>query len=80
MRQEPTMFFLLPGFARQYSGLDVHHFCKTSSVQYLTKEGLESIGDIVETLATAEGLPAHAQSVSLRLKGSKSIQRKNGLS
>ncbi|MGB8308257.1 MAG: histidinol dehydrogenase [Methanoregula sp.] len=65
------------GFARQYSGLDVHHFCKTSSVQYLTKEGLESIGDIVETLAEAEGFFAHAQSVSVRLKSSQNLQRKN---
>jgi histidinol dehydrogenase len=65
------------GFARQYSGLDVHHFCKTSSVQYLTREGLESIGDIVETLATAEGLFAHAQSVGVRLKDSKAHRKTN---
>jgi len=54
------------GYARQYSGLDVHHFCKTSSVQILSREGLESIGDIIETLATAEGLSAHAASVRVR--------------
>ncbi len=54
------------GYARQYSGLDVHHFCKTSSVQILTREGLDSIGDIIETLATAEGLTAHARSVHVR--------------
>lgn len=54
------------GYARQYSGLDVHHFCKTSSVQILTKDGLDTIGDIIETLATAEGLSAHAQSVRVR--------------
>ena len=59
------------GYARQYSGLNVHHFCKTSSVQMLSREGLESIGDIIETLATAEGLAAHAQSVDVRLKSAK---------
>ncbi len=64
------------GFARQYSGLDVHHFCKTSSVQLLTRDGLESIGEIIETLATAEGLAAHAQSVNIRLKSPK-LNRKN---
>jgi len=59
------------GYARQYSGLNVQHFCKTSSVQMLSRDGLESIGDIIETLATAEGLPAHAHSVDVRLKGTR---------
>jgi histidinol dehydrogenase len=54
------------GYARQYSGLDVHHFCKTSSVQMISREGLESIGDIIESIADAEGLSAHAQSVRVR--------------
>jgi len=57
------------GYARQYSGLNVQHFCKTSTVQMLSREGLESIGDIIETLANAEGLAAHAHSVDVRLKG-----------
>ncbi|WP_292369906.1 histidinol dehydrogenase [Methanoregula sp. UBA64] len=61
------------GYARQYSGLDVHHFCKTSSVQILSREGLESIGDTIETLATAEGLFAHAASVKVRRQ-----EKKNG--
>jgi histidinol dehydrogenase len=60
------------GYARQYSGLDVHHFCKTSSVQILSREGLESIGDTIETLATAEGLSAHAASVKVRRQEKKS--------
>jgi len=54
------------GYAKTYSGLDVHHFCKTSSVQILDREGLESIGDIVEILARAEGMHAHANSVKVR--------------
>jgi histidinol dehydrogenase len=65
------------GYAQQYSGLDVHHFCKTSSVQILTKDGLESIGEIIETLATAEGLAAHAHSVGVRLKGSRTSRKTN---
>ena len=32
----------------------------------IDKNGLEAIGDIVETIATAEGLHAHAQSVKIR--------------
>ncbi|HNX17445.1 MAG TPA: histidinol dehydrogenase [Methanoregula sp.] len=65
------------GYARQYSGLDVHHFCKTSSVQILTKDGLDSIGDIIETLATAEGLTAHAQSVRVRRQEKMDLWKKN---
>lgn len=54
------------GYSKMYSGLDVQHFCKTASVEMLDRDGLEAIGDIVETIATAEGLHAHAQSVRVR--------------
>jgi histidinol dehydrogenase len=54
------------GYARTYSGLDVGHFCKTASVELVTRDGLEAIGDIVETIAGAEGLHAHAESVRVR--------------
>jgi histidinol dehydrogenase len=54
------------GYAKLYSGLDVQHFCKTSTVEMVDREGLEAIGDIVETIADAEGLAAHAESVRVR--------------
>ena len=54
------------GYAKMYSGLDVSHFCKTASVEIIDKNGLEAIGDIVETIAEAEGLHAHTQSVKIR--------------
>jgi histidinol dehydrogenase len=54
------------GYAKMYSGLDVAHFCKTASVEIIDKNGLEAIGDIVETIAEAEGLDAHARSVKIR--------------
>ena len=54
------------GHAATRSGLDVRHFCKTSTVQLLSREGLEAIGDVVETIASAEGLAAHAASVRIR--------------
>ena len=57
------------GNAATYSGLDVNHFCKTASVEMLSRGGLESIGDIVETIAGAEGLHAHAESVRVRRQG-----------
>ena len=54
------------GYSKMYSGLDVQHFCKTASVEIIDRDGLETIGDIVETIATAEGLNAHANSVRIR--------------
>ena len=54
------------GYAKSYSALDVNHFMKRSQVQIVTRDGLDTIGDIVETLATAEGLAAHANSVKIR--------------
>ena len=54
------------GYAKLYSGLDVNHFCKTASVEMVSPEGLEAIGDIVETIAEAEGLFAHSESVRVR--------------
>ena len=54
------------GYAKSYSALDVHHFMKRSQVQMVTRDGLDSIGDIVELLAKAEGLAAHAASVMIR--------------
>jgi histidinol dehydrogenase len=56
------------GFARMYSGLDVNHFCKRTSLQMIDRTGLESIGPTVMRLAEAEGLPAHSRSVQIRLK------------
>jgi histidinol dehydrogenase len=54
------------GYSRMYSGLDVMHFLKTSSVQLIEREGVELMGEIVETIAGAEGLSAHAESVRIR--------------
>ncbi len=56
------------GYANMYSGLDVGHFCKTASVEMISRSGLEIIGDTVETIADAEGLHAHAESVRMRRK------------
>ncbi len=58
------------GYASLYSGLDVNHFCRRSTVQVITREGLEAIGDVVEMIADAEGgLHAHAESVRVRRRG-----------
>lgn len=56
------------GYAKVYSGLDVMHFCKRISVQQLTRDGLETLAGVVESLAEAEGLQAHAESVRVRMR------------
>ncbi len=53
--------------ARFASGLSVLDFMKRSSILRLDAAALAAIGPAAVTLATAEGLPAHALSVSLRL-------------
>ena len=55
------------GHAATCSGLNVSHFMKTSTVQYLTQEGLANLASTIETLATAEGLHAHCESVRVRM-------------
>lgn len=55
------------GHAMTCSGLNVAHFMKTSTVQYLTSDGLAALAPTIETLATAEGLHAHCESVKVRL-------------
>jgi histidinol dehydrogenase len=54
------------GHAASFSGLDVSHFQKKSSVQIVTREGLENLSDIIEIIAEAEGLTAHAEAVRIR--------------
>jgi len=52
--------------ARMFSGLSVDDFIKKPTFQYLSREGLEGLKDVVTTLAEAEGLPIHARAVRAR--------------
>lgn len=52
--------------ARSRGGLGVLDFVKTISVQQLSRSGLERIAPAVVTLAVAEGLTAHAESIRVR--------------
>jgi histidinol dehydrogenase len=56
------------GTARVRGGLSAADFVKQVTVQRLTKAGLARIGPSVVTLARAEGLQAHAESVATRLR------------
>jgi len=56
------------GFAKAYSGVSTDAFLKKITFQHLSREGLNNIGATVEILAEAEGLEAHKNAVSIRLK------------
>ena len=56
------------GYARAYSGVSLDSFVKKITFQYITPEGLQNIGRTIETMAEAEGLEAHKNAVSIRLK------------
>jgi len=56
------------GYARMYSGVSLHSFQKFITMQKITEEGLISLGPTVETLAEIEGLQAHKNAVSLRIR------------
>ncbi|CAN1555227.1 HisD Histidinol dehydrogenase [Caulobacteraceae bacterium] len=56
------------GRARWASGLSTHMFMKRTTLMGAGLEGLAAIGPAGVSLATAEGLPAHAASIALRLK------------
>jgi histidinol dehydrogenase len=55
------------GAARVRGGLSGADFVRQITVQRVTPAGLGRIGNAVVTLATAEGLKGHAQSVAMRL-------------
>jgi len=55
------------GAARSRGGLSAADFVRVMSVQRVTREGLARLAPTVLSLARAEGLTAHAQSIEIRL-------------
>lgn len=55
------------GRSRWASGLTTHMFMKRTTLMGTGEAGLRAIGPAGATLANAEGLPAHAASIALRL-------------
>ena len=59
------------GFSKAYSGVNLDSFMKSMTFQKISKEGLLNIGETIELMAEAEGLQAHKNAVSIRLKDLK---------
>ena len=60
------------GYVRQYSGVNLDSFLKAITYQKITANGLVDLGPVIELMASAEGLQAHKNAVSIRLKTLKS--------
>ena len=56
------------GYVRQYSGVNLDSFLKAITYQKITAQGLQDLGPVIEEMAKAEGLQAHKNAVSIRLK------------
>jgi histidinol dehydrogenase len=55
-------------YARAYSGVSVDSFVKKITFQHISNEGIQNIGPTVEVLAELEGLQAHKNAVTVRMK------------
>ncbi|MDZ7959498.1 MAG: histidinol dehydrogenase [Aulosira sp. DedQUE10] len=56
------------GAARYASGLGVETFLKHSSIIQYSQSALQKVAGTIDTLATAEGLPSHSDSVRRRIQ------------
>jgi histidinol dehydrogenase len=56
------------GLAKVAGGLSVDHFLRSTTVQRLDSDALADLRETVTTLADAEGLEAHAESVERRFE------------
>jgi histidinol dehydrogenase len=56
------------GYAKNYSGVNLDSFMKTMTFQKISEKGIQNIGKAIEIMADAEGLQAHKNAVTLRLK------------
>ncbi|WP_374761065.1 histidinol dehydrogenase [Methanosalsum natronophilum] len=54
------------GYAKMYSGLNVNHFLKYSTIQKIDKPALKKLSNAIILIAEKEGLYAHADAVRMR--------------
>ena len=61
------------GYAKASAGVSVDSFVRKTTFQQMDRRGLGEIGWAIETMAAAEGLQAHKNAVSIRLKKEQAI-------
>lgn len=62
------------GYAKNYSGVNLDSFMKAMTFQKISATGIQTIGKTIEIMADAEGLFAHKNAVTLRLKSLEGIK------
>ena len=62
------------GWAKTQAGVSVDSFVKKVTFQKLSSKGLKNIGETVERMAAAEGLSAHKNAVTIRLKKIRNVK------
>ena len=55
------------GFAKAYSGVSLDSFVKKITIQHISQEGIQTLGNTIIEMAEAESLKAHANAVRVRL-------------
>ncbi|NJL15448.1 MAG: histidinol dehydrogenase [Microscillaceae bacterium] len=60
------------GFAKSFSGVSLDSFVKKITFQRLSPKGIRNLGPVIEIMAEAEGLHAHKNAVTVRLKALQS--------
>lgn len=55
------------GYACSYSGVNLDSFCRKITFQYISEEGINSIGRAVEIMAENEQLDAHKNAMTVRI-------------
>jgi len=64
----PNHAIATSGWSKVYGPISIDSFMRRITFQKLTKEGADEIGPIVEKMAEVEGLGAHKNAMTLRLK------------
>ena len=59
------------GYACSYSGVNLDSFCRKITFQYISEEGINSIGRAVEIMAENERLDAHKNAMTVRIDALK---------
>ncbi len=59
------------GYACSYSGVNLDSFCRKITFQYISEEGINSIGRAVEIMAENEQLDAHKNAMTVRIDALK---------
>lgn len=63
------------GYAKMYSGVNLDSFMKKITFQEISRDGIQSLQQTIEVMASNEKLEAHKNAVTIRLKQDETITR-----